>query len=318
MSQAPPNTPPPAAPSVGEAAELLVTLFELGREVTSVLDLDELLEKIPQLISRLTPFKAFAVWLLDEKSEELRIAYAVGYPEDVKRHFRLRLGQGIIGTAVAEGRSLLIDDVHADARYVGQLTGVTSQLAVPLRRKKRVIGALNLYGESAGQFTARDEAMLRQFAAHVAVAIENARLFEREREYSATLETLAEIGREVASILDLDQLLERVATLVHKVIAYRTFGIFLLNERAQILDLKLAIRFGESRRLAAAQGGRRDRRLRRRAQGRRQRPRRDQRHPLHPVGRGLPVRAGDPAARQGSLHWRARSREPQLRRVQQA
>ena len=244
MSQAPPNTPPPAAPSVGEAAELLVTLFELGREVTSVLDLDELLEKIPQLISRLTPFKAFAVWLLDEKSNDLRIAYAVGYPEDVKQHFRLRLGQGIIGTAVAEGRSLLIDDVHGDARYVGQLTGVSSQLAVPLRRKKRVIGALNLYGESVGQFTARDEAMLRQFAAHVAVAIENARLFEREREYSATLETLAEIGRDVASILDLDQLLERVATLVHKVIAYRTFGIFLLNERAQLLDLKLAIRYG--------------------------------------------------------------------------
>jgi phosphoserine phosphatase RsbU/P len=245
MSQAPPNTPPPAAPSVSEAAELLVTLFELGREVTSVLDLHELLEKIPQLISRLTPFKAFAVWLLDEKSDELRIAYAVGYPEDVKQQFRLRLGQGIIGTAVAEGRSLLIDDVHGDARYVGQLTGVSSQLAVPLRRKKRVIGALNLYGESVGQFTARDEAMLRQFAAHVAVAIENARLFEREREYSATLETLAEIGREVASILDLDQLLERIATLVHKVIAYRTFGIFLLNERARLLDLKLAIRFGD-------------------------------------------------------------------------
>jgi sigma-B regulation protein RsbU (phosphoserine phosphatase) len=229
---------------VGEAAELLVTLFELGREVTSVLDLDELLEKIPQLISRLTPFKAFAVWLLDEKSDELRIAYAVGYPEDVKRQLRLRLGQGIIGTAVAEGRSLLIDDVHNDPRYIGQLTGVSSQLAVPLRRKKRVIGALNLYGEAVGQFTARDEAMLRQFAAHVAVAIENARLFEREREYSATLETLAEIGREVASILDLDQLLERVATLVHKLIAYRTFGIFLLNERAQLLDLKLAIRYG--------------------------------------------------------------------------
>ena len=48
----------------GDAAQLLVTLFELGREVTSVLDLDELLEKIPQLIARLTPFKAFAVWLL--------------------------------------------------------------------------------------------------------------------------------------------------------------------------------------------------------------------------------------------------------------
>jgi phosphoserine phosphatase RsbU/P len=242
MSQSPPT--PPVSPSVGEAAELLVTLFELGREVTSVLDLHELLEKMPQLIARLTPFKAFSVWLLDERQQELGIAYAVGYPEDVRREFRLRVGQGIVGTAVAEGRSLLVNDVQEDPRYVGSLLGVRSQLVVPLRRKKRVIGAINLYGEHVGQFTARDEAMLRQFGAHVAVAIENARLFEREREYSATLETLSEIGRDVASILDLDQLLERVGTLAHRVVSYRTFGIFLLNERAKTLELKLAIRYG--------------------------------------------------------------------------
>ncbi len=244
MSQSPPTPPaPPPASPVGEAAELLVTLFELGREVTSVLDLDELLEKIPQLIARLTPFKAFAVWLLDERQQELGIAYAVGYPEDLQR-FRLKVGQGIVGAAVAEGRSLLVNDVLEDPRYVGTLEGVRSQLAVPLRRKKRVIGAINLYGEHVAQFTARDEAMLRQFGAHVAVAIENARLFEHERAYSATLETLAEIGRDVASILDLDQLLERVATLVHRVVSYRTFGIFLLNEPARLLELKLAIRYG--------------------------------------------------------------------------
>lgn len=245
MSESPPT--PPAHPppsSVGEAAELLVTLFELGREVTSVLDLDELLEKIPQLIARLTPFKAFSVWLLEERLQELRIAYAVGYPEDVQRNFRLKVGQGIVGTAVAEGRSLLVNDVQEDARYVGSLPGVRSQLVVPLRRKKRVIGAINLYGEHVAQFTARDEAMLRQFGAHVAVAIENARLFEHERTYSATLETLAEIGRDVASILDLDQLLERIATLVHRMVSYRTFGIFLLNEPAKLLELKLAIRYG--------------------------------------------------------------------------
>jgi phosphoserine phosphatase RsbU/P len=245
MSQSPPTPPaPPPASSVGEAAELLVTLFELGREVTSVLDLDELLEKIPQLIARLTPFKAFSVWLLDDRQQELGIAYAVGYPEELRRSFRLKVGQGIVGTAVAEGRSLLVNDVQEDPRYVGALSGVRSQLVVPLRRKKRVIGAINVYGEHVGQFTARDEAMLRQFGAHVAVAIENARLFERERAYSATLETLAEIGRDVASILDLDQLLERIATQVHRVVSYRTFGIFLLNEPARLLELKLAIRYG--------------------------------------------------------------------------
>jgi len=243
MSQ-PSHTPPTPAASVGEAAELLVTLFELGREVTSVLDLDELLEKMPQLIARLTPFKAFSVWLLDEKHQDLHIAYAVGYPEDVKQRFRLRVGQGIVGTSVAEGRSLLVDDVQMDPRYVGSIAGVRSQLVVPLRRKKRVIGAINLYGEHVGQFTPRDEAMLRQFGAHVAVAIENARLFEREREYSATLETLAEIGRDIGSILELDQLLERIATLVHRVVSYRTFGIFLLTAPSDLLELKLAIRYG--------------------------------------------------------------------------
>ena len=88
MSQSP--STPSTASSVGEATELLVTLFELGREVTSVLDLDELLEKLPQRFSRLTPFKAFSVWLLDEKLHDLSIAYAVGYPDEVKRFFRLR------------------------------------------------------------------------------------------------------------------------------------------------------------------------------------------------------------------------------------
>jgi sigma-B regulation protein RsbU (phosphoserine phosphatase) len=244
MSESPVPTTPTST-EASQAAELLVTLFELGREVTSVLDLDELYEKIPQLLSRLTTFKAFAVWLLDEKRQELSIAYAVGYPEEFRRTFRLAVGQGIVGTVVAEGRSLVIDDVLTDPRYVGSIPGVRSQIAVPLRRKKRVIGALNLYAEEVGQFTMRDEALLRQFAAHVAVAIENARLFEREKTYAETFETLAEIGREVGAILDLEQLLERVATLVHKVVDYRTFGIFLLDERRGVLEHKLAIRYGD-------------------------------------------------------------------------
>jgi len=56
--------------------ELVATLFELGREVTAVLDLDELLRRIPQLIARLTSFTVFSVYLLDERRQELKIAYA--------------------------------------------------------------------------------------------------------------------------------------------------------------------------------------------------------------------------------------------------
>ena len=75
MSDAPPRSAP--ARSVTET-ELLSTLLELGRDVMSVLDLTELLEKIPQLIARLTTFSAFSVYLLDDVRQELRVAYAVG------------------------------------------------------------------------------------------------------------------------------------------------------------------------------------------------------------------------------------------------
>ncbi len=169
-------------------------------------------------------------------------------------------------------------------RYVGNIEGVRSQLVVPLRRKKRVIGALNLYGEQVGQFTPRDEAMLRQFGAHVAVAIENARLFERERGYSATLETLAEIAREVASILDLEQLLERVATLVHK--RGRVPHVRHLPAEPAVGRARDEARdpLRQPRRLTAAARRPGARRLRRRAQDRRQRAGRHSRSALSSRG----------------------------------
>ena len=241
---------PPAATPRATETELLSTLFELGREVTSVLDLADLLEKIPQLIARLTRFSAFSVYLLDEARQELHIAYAVGYPQDVVRTLRLKVGQGVVGAAVEQGRPILVNDIGSEPRFVGPLRNMVSQLAVPMRRKGRVIGALNLLSEHAGAFTDQDEALLRQFAAHVAVAIENARLFRSERRYTETLETLAEIGREMSSILDLDALLTRIASLTKRLIDYRTFGILLLDEDTQQLEMKLAVRYGQGARYA--------------------------------------------------------------------
>ena len=226
-------------------SEALTTLFALGREVTAVLDLNDLLAKIPQLIARLTKFTAFAVYLLDARRDELTIAYSVGYPEDVARTLRVKVGHGLVGAAVQEGRPLLVNDVHAEPRYVEAVPGSRAELVVPLRRKGRVIGALNLLSDTTGQFTETDEAILRQFGAHVAVAIENARLFEQEREHTATLETLAGIAREFAAILNLDELLTRIANLTRRVIDYRTFGILLVNEDTLELEMKVAVRYGD-------------------------------------------------------------------------
>jgi sigma-B regulation protein RsbU (phosphoserine phosphatase) len=249
------SEPVVSAPAPQATRELVITLFELGREITSVLDLPELLQKIPQLIARITKFQAFAVYLLDPKREELSIAYSVGYPDEMARALRVKVGRGLVGAAVGEGKPILVNDVREDPRYVEAVPGSLAELVVPLRRKGRVIGALNLLSNATGQFTETDEALLRQFGAHVAIAIENARLFEDARQYTSTLETLAEIGREFGAILQLDELLTRIANLTKRLIDYRTFGILLLNEEAGELEMKVAVSYGDAERMRRVQLG---------------------------------------------------------------
>jgi phosphoserine phosphatase RsbU/P len=237
--------PVDAAEPVGPPAdELVTTLFDLGRQVTSVLDLDDLLQQIPRLIGRLISFEAFAVYLLDERRGELRAAYTVGYPADAPP-MRLKPGAGLVGAAVASEQPILANDLSADPRYVEFVPGMLSEIVVPLVHKSRPIGALNILSRNRDQFTPRDVAIVRQFAAHVAVALVNARLFESSRRDADAFETLAEIARDVTSVLDLDQLFARIAQLAKRLIDYRTFGILLLNE-ANELEMQLAVQYGET------------------------------------------------------------------------
>lgn len=224
--------------------QLISTLFDLGRQVTSVLDFDELIQQLPQLISRLIRFDAFTVYLLDAKRGELRETGGVGYPQG-DRPFTLKIGQGIVGAAVAEQQPILVNDVLSDPRYVEVVPGIRSELVMPLIHQARAIGALNLLSSQPGQFSEEDVPIVRQFAAHVAVALANARLFVRERADAEAFETLAEIGREVAAVLEVDELLARIAQLARRVIDYRTFGILLLDEPRGILEMKLAVQYGE-------------------------------------------------------------------------
>ena len=117
---------------------LVETLFDLGRQVTSVLDFEELLQRIPLLIRRLIPFEAFAVYLLDERRNELRIAYSVGYPIS-ERPERLKFGEGLVGAAVEKQEPLLVNDLEADPRYVEFVAGMNSEIVVPLLHKSKPI-----------------------------------------------------------------------------------------------------------------------------------------------------------------------------------
>jgi sigma-B regulation protein RsbU (phosphoserine phosphatase) len=223
--------------------EILLTLFDLGRQVASVIDFDELLERIPDLIRRLLQFDAFAVYLFDEKHNTLSVAYAVGYP--TLQNFKLMPNEGIIGRVVTTQQTVVIGDVDTDPRYIAVVPGMKSTIAVPLVHKKKSIGALNILSRERDRYTDRDASILWQFAALVAAALVNARLFEQQRLDAGAFETLARIGREVAAVLDLDDLLSHVVELTRHVIDYRTFGILLLNDETQQLEIKVAVQYGE-------------------------------------------------------------------------
>jgi phosphoserine phosphatase RsbU/P len=243
MSQTP-STPITPSPASGlSERDILLTLFDLGRQVTGVIDLDELLQRIPELIGRLIQFDAFAVYLLDEKRSDLRIAYAVGYPDTAG--IRLALSQGVVGRVISTQQALVLGDVRTDPSYLEIVPGMASTVAVPLLHKKKPIGALNVLSRVRDSYSERDANILRQFATHVSTALVNARLFEQQRLDAEAFELLAEIGREVAAVLDLDQLLAKIAQLAKRVIDYRTFGILLLNDSTHELEMKVAVQYGE-------------------------------------------------------------------------
>ena len=157
----------------------------------------------------------------------------------------MRLSQGIVGRVVETQQALVIGDVTTEPDYIGVVPGMMATVAVPLVHKSKPIGALNILSRERDRYSDRDATILRQFAAHVSTALINARLFARERQDAEAFELLAEIGREVASVLDLDQLLSRIAQLTRRVVGYRSFGIMLLNDKTRELEMKVAVQFGE-------------------------------------------------------------------------
>jgi phosphoserine phosphatase RsbU/P len=242
MSQPSDITPPPTLS--GAERDIILTLFELGRKVISVLDIAELLPRIPELVRRLVPYDAFGIYFVNDKRQRLKLAHAVGYPDVVAGHEMLTT-EGLIGRVIASEHPLVVSDVHAEADYVEVVPDMRSTLVVPLLQKSKCIGVLNVLSREPDKYSERDVAILRQFAAHVATALVNARLFAQERQDAEAFETLAEISREVAALLDLDVLLPRVAQLARRLVQYRTFGILLLNDATKELEIKVAVKYGE-------------------------------------------------------------------------
>ncbi|MBV9743292.1 MAG: GAF domain-containing protein, partial [Acidobacteriia bacterium] len=228
-----------------ERSELLDFLLEVSAATASTLDLDQLLNHVARIIHRVLPYDLFAILLYIEKTQELRIRYAVGHREEVVSNLSLTLGEGITGIAAAQREPILVADVRTDPRYLNSVDAVRTELAVPMTARGKLVGVIDLQSTRLNAFSEYDKALLRLIAARVSIAIENARLYRRVERTNRTLRTLAQLSREFSSILDLNELLGKIASTMRELINYDAFSILLVDAEAKVLRHRFSLRYDQ-------------------------------------------------------------------------
>jgi phosphoserine phosphatase RsbU/P len=221
-------------------------LVEVADVLNTTLDMDTLLQRVAEVVKRVIDYEIFSILLLNERTQELRFRFQIGYPPEVADRLRVKVGEGVTGRAVKERRTILVNDVTKESHYIEGVARARSELAIPLINKNRVIGVINIEAPVRDYFKEEHARLLTLIASRIAVSLENARLYTRIVRQANTLALLNEISREFTSILNLDQLLKRIGDLLLKVIDYQMFSILLVDESKQKLVHRFSLRFKEN------------------------------------------------------------------------
>ena len=226
-------------------AEVLATLTEIGESVNSSLDLDEVLARTAALIKRHIDYDIFGVLMIEGGGAYLKHYFSIGYPRELVDNLRVPIGQGITGSAAATGHSVRVSDTSKDDRYIAAIENVRSELAVPLMLQGKPVGVLDIQSRHPDYFTPDQQNILTLLASRLAVAIENARLYQKERTQAETLLLLNEVGRETSSILDVEELLRRAAEQIKRVIDYQILSLMLYDEKQKVFRHRIDVKHGQ-------------------------------------------------------------------------
>jgi len=210
-------------------------LAQVTQAITSIRDLQELLPHITTVISHRFGFYHVGIFLLDDANEfaVLSAANSEGGKWMLERKHRLRVGeQGIVGNVTLTGNPRIAMDVGVDAIFFDnpELPDTHSEMALPLKSGKLVVGALDVQSTERGAFTQEDIQMLSLLADQVSLAIENARLFDETRRALSEAETIShQLTREAWARMPVE----------NKLLGYRysIAGSSPLNEPLQLTEL---------------------------------------------------------------------------------
>jgi sigma-B regulation protein RsbU (phosphoserine phosphatase) len=228
-----------------ERAELLDFLLEVSTVTAETLYLDRLLGNVAEIIKDVVPYELFAILLFNDKTRSLRMRYSIGHRDEVAKNLVIRLGEGITGSAAASRQPILVEDVRTDSRYLNALDAVRAELAVPMLVRGKLVGIIDLQATHLKAFSEQDQALLVLIASRVGIAIDNARLYRRVERQNRTLRVLAHVSQEFSSILDIDELLTKIALTIRALINFDAFSIFLVDDDRKVLTCRFSQRYDQ-------------------------------------------------------------------------
>ncbi len=211
----------------------LESLLETNRELSSTLDLDQLLKFIAQRALALLSADEFVLFRLQEDGVTLKPVLALGEYADTFMNFSLQVGEGVTGMSVAQNRPILANNAQSDSRTT-HVPGTPQEdhehiMVTPLAFRGHITGAMLVNRVNKRPFLDENLVIFAGFAQQVAVVIENARLFEAEREQRTLAEALRDTADALNSTLDPDEVLDLILDNVGRVVSHDAACIILIE-----------------------------------------------------------------------------------------
>jgi len=156
-------------------------LADSSRDLNSSLKLDEIYRKIAERVREFVDYHLFCVMLWNDRSQLLEFNYSLCFGEHIPLEGGFPLGHGLSGTSAKERTPVRVENVLEDPRYVRHRhpeVEIRSELAVPLVVRDRLVGVIDLESTEFGSFTEEHEELIAALARHIAVAVDNAQLYE--------------------------------------------------------------------------------------------------------------------------------------------
>lgn len=226
-----PEVTTPPADQLNRQRELELTLiYQTAQQITQLQSLSELLPRLVTEVSRTFNYSSMGVLLVDKATHEVVVRETIGLERDKHLGFRLPitagLEGGIVGWVAYHGRPYLAADIRTSPRYVKTVEATRSELAVPLKIKDEVIGVLDVQSVLINGLTEEDEFILSTLASQIAIAVENARLYEELAQAHAEIQRKADqLQRLLARTVDLqEEERRRIAADIHDSVIQLIYG----------------------------------------------------------------------------------------------